>query len=210
MSIRLVIADQHEVVLAGVAVMLQGTDIEIIGTASSGRETIDLVMEREPDLALLEISLAEVDGIQAMGQIKLERPDIRVLMFSNYNNPRHIARAVALGAEGYLLKSCSRDELAESITSAAKGEQIWTRSELRRVGAAMATPAGAITLDVALTQREMQVLESIVNGSTNRDIGDDLDISYETVKEHVQHVLRKIGITDRTQAAIWAVREKLY
>jgi DNA-binding NarL/FixJ family response regulator len=99
--------------------------------------------------------------------------------------------------------------LLQIIRTAAAGESTWTRNELRRVGAAMATPVASGDLDVSLTRREMEVLRQMVSGETNRDIAKTLSISYETVKEHVQHVLQKIGVTDRTQAAVWAVRRKL-
>ncbi len=108
-----------------------------------------------------------------------------------------------------MLKGCSRDELVQAIRSAAEGESAWTRDELRRVTGALATPRLATDVEVPLTQRESEVLRQLALGLTNKEIAQALHISYETVKEHVQHILRKIGVSDRTQAAVWAVRKKL-
>jgi DNA-binding NarL/FixJ family response regulator len=149
------------------------------------------------------------DGLTALGRIKLEKPRLPVLILSAYDNPTYVARAVALGAHGYVLKSASREELVEAIRRAAKGETTWTRDELRRVTGALATPRLGSDVEVPLTERESEVLKQLANGLTNKEIAQALHISYETVKEHVQHILRKIGVTDRTQAAVWAVHKNL-
>ena len=128
---------------------------------------------------------------------------------ADYNNPAYVARAVAMGASGYLLKGCTRDELVNAITKAAAGESVFTRDELRRVTGAIATPRIADDVDVPLTQREAEVLRELVKGLTNKQIAEVLHIGHETVKEHVQHIIHKIGVTDRTQAAVWAVRKGL-
>ncbi len=114
-----------------------------------------------------------------------------------------------LGAAGYLLKGASREELLAGIRKAASGENAWSREELRRITGALATPRLAADVDVPLTQRESEVLRLLAMGMTNKEIAQSLHISYETVKEHVQHILRKLGVSDRTQAAVWAVRKKL-
>jgi DNA-binding NarL/FixJ family response regulator len=114
-----------------------------------------------------------------------------------------------LGASGYLLKGCTREQLIKAIHTAASGESAWTRDELRRVTGALATPRLAADVEVPLTQRESEVLRQLAYGLTNKEIAQALHISYETVKEHVQHILRKIGVSDRTQAAVWAVRKGL-
>jgi DNA-binding NarL/FixJ family response regulator len=116
---------------------------------------------------------------------------------------------VALGANGFLLKGSSRDQLLAAIRKVASGEDAWTRDELRRVTGALATPRLASDVEAPLTQRESEVLRQLAFGLTNKEIAQALGISYETVKEHVQHILRKIGVTDRTQAAVWAVRKGL-
>jgi DNA-binding NarL/FixJ family response regulator len=209
MSIKLLIADDHQVVRSGIKSLVSGTDIDVVGEAANGEEAVQMADKHDPDLVLLDIRMPEVDGLTALGRIKMMHPDTAVVMLSTYDNPTYVARAVALGASGYLLKGATRDELIAAIRKVANGEDAWTRDELRRVTGALATPRMAADVEVPLTQRESEVLRQLAFGLTNKEIGQALGISYETVKEHVQHILRKIGVTDRTQAAVWAVRKGL-
>ncbi len=209
MSIKLLIADDHEVVRSGLKSLVAGTDIKVIAEAATGEAAVRLALKHEPDVVLLDIRMPEGDGLNALGRIKLERPSMPVLILSTYDNPTYVARAVALGASGYLLKGTSREKLLEAIRMAAQGQSAWTRDELRRVTGALATPRLAADVEVPLTQRESEVLRQLAYGLTNKEIALALHISYETVKEHVQHILRKIGVSDRTQAAVWAVRKGL-
>jgi DNA-binding NarL/FixJ family response regulator len=162
-----------------------------------------------PDVVLMDIRMEGGDGLNTLGRLKLDHADLPVVLFSAYDNPTYIARAVALGAAGYVLKSAPRERLIEALQTAAAGESAWTREELRRVTGALATPRLSQDIEVPLTQRESEVLRQMAQGLTNKEIAKMLEISYETVKEHVQHILRKIGVTDRTQAAVWAVRKNL-
>jgi DNA-binding NarL/FixJ family response regulator len=207
--IKLLIADDHEVVRSGLKGMLADTEIKVVAAVASGPEAVKYVLENQVDVVLLDVRMPDGDGLNTLGRIKLDKPDSRVLMFSFSDNPTYVARAVALGASGYLLKICTRDELVLAIKTVATGENLWTRDELRRVSGALATPRLAADIEAALTQRESEVLRQLALGLTNKQIADALHISYETIKEHVQHILRKIGVTDRTQAAVWAVRKKL-
>ena len=209
MTIKLLIVDDHEVVRSGLKSMLADTDLKVVGEAASGEAAVKLVSKQKFDVVLLDVRMPEGDGISALGRIKLEKPSLPVLMFSNYDNPTYVARSVALGASGYLLKGIGREKLIEAIQLAAGGENIWTRDELRRVTGALATPRLTADVEVPLTQRESDVLHQLAFGLTNKEIAQALNISYETVKEHVQHILRKIGVTDRTQAAVWAVLKGL-
>jgi len=209
MSIKLLIADDHEVVRAGLKSLFAGTDIKIAAEASSGEQAVRLALKHEPDVVLMDIRMPDGDGLNALGRIKLDRPNMPVLVLSTYDNPTYVARAVALGASGFLLKGISKDKLIEAIKMAASGQNAWTRDELRRVTGALATPRLAADVEVPLTQRESEVLRQLAFGLTNKEIAMALHISYETVKEHVQHILRKIGVSDRTQAAVWAVRKGL-
>ena len=206
MSIRLLVADDHPMVRAGVKKMIEGKDIKIVAECADGVEALTQTLKRKPDVVLMDIRMPQRDGLNALGRIKIENPDMPVLMYSGFDNPTYIARAVALGANGYLMKTCSASELISAIKTAAKGEDTWTRTELRRVTGALATPRPGISLEAPLTQREIEVVRYICDGMTNKQIGEEMEISYETVKEHVQHILRKIGLTDRTQAATWALR----
>jgi len=208
-KIKLLIADDHEVVRCGLKILLADTDIEIIAEVATGEAAVQYALENEVDVVLLDIRMPEGDGLTALGRIKLDKPELPILMLSTFDNPTYVARAVALGASGYLLKGCTRDKLIGAIRIAAAGESAWTRDELRRVTGALATPRLAADVEVPLTQRESEVLRQLAYGLTNKEIAQALHISYETVKEHVQHILRKIGVSDRTQAAVWAVRKEL-
>lgn len=209
MPIRLLVADDHEVVRSGLKSLVSGTEITIAAEASTGDEAVRLVEQHKLDVVLLDVRMADSDGLNALGRIKLSKPKLPVLMLSGYDNPTYVARALALGASGYLLKSMAGDELLSAIRRVAEGGDAWNRDELRRVTGALATPRVAGDIEVPLTQRETEVLGQLAFGLTNKEIAQVLGISYETVKEHVQHVLQKIGVSDRTQAAVWAVRKGL-
>ncbi len=209
MSIKLLIADDHEVVRCGLRSLMAGTEIEIVGEAATGEQAIQLALELRPDVVLLDIRMPGGDGLNVLGRLKLDVPQIAVLILSTYDNPTYVARAVALGAAGYVLKGIDRDGLLDAVRKAAAGESAWTRDELRRVTGALATPRLNADVEVPLTQRESEVLRQLALGLTNKEIAQSLHISYETVKEHVQHILRKVGVSDRTQAAVWAVRKGL-
>ena len=210
MAIRVLIADDHEVVRTGIRSVLQtDPNIEVVGEATDGEETVRLALELSPDMVLLDIRMPGNDGLNALGRIKLERPSMPILVLSTYDNPTYVARAVALGANGYLMKTAKNEEVLAAINRVARGESIWTREELRRVTGALATPRLSDDIEVPLTRRESEVLRQLAHGLTNKEIAQALGISYETVKEHVQHILRKVGVADRTQAAVWAVRKGL-
>ena len=209
MKKRLLVVDDHEVIRLGVRVLLEGTDIEVSDEASSSPEAIEKIGRDQPDAVLLDIRMTGGDGLNCLGRIKLDYPDLPIVLYSAYDNPTYIARAVALGASGYLLKNASRERLITALQKAFAGEQAFTKEELRRVTGALATPRLNQDIEVPLTQRESEVLRQMAQGLTNKEIAKLLGISYETVKEHVQHILRKVGVSDRTQAAVWAVRRNL-
>jgi DNA-binding NarL/FixJ family response regulator len=208
-KIRMLVADDHEVVRCGLQTLLADTEVEIVAEVATGEAAVEYAVKNDVDVVLMDIRMPQGDGLNALGRIKLDKPDLPVLMLSTFDNPTYIARAVALGASGYLLKGCTREKMLSSIRTAASGESAWTRDELRRVTGALATPRLAADVEVPLTQRESEVLRQLAYGLTNKEIAQALHISYETVKEHVQHILRKIGVSDRTQAAVWAVRKQL-
>tara|TARA_Y100001933_G_scaffold264608_1_gene331252 strand:+ start:60 stop:698 length:639 start_codon:yes stop_codon:yes gene_type:complete len=211
MAIRILIADDHEVIRVGLRSMLQSDGIEVVAEADSGTETL-VAVERHAtilDLVLLDVRLPEGDGLKILGSLKDTHPDLPVLMISTFDNANYMARSVALGASGYVLKDSDQTALLERIRKAAAGDMVWRREELRRVSGALSTPRMPVDVEVTLTQRESEVLHQLAHGLTNKQIAEVLGISYETVKEHVQHILRKIGVSDRTQAAVWAVRQGL-
>jgi len=209
MTIRLLIADDHQVVRFGLSQLVRDTEIEIVAEAATGEDTVRLSVQTSPDVAMVDVVMPQGDGLSLLPRLKAECPSLPVLMLSAHDNPTFIARAVALGAVGYLLKGTDRETILQAIRDAAAGKTIWTRDALRRVTGALATPRLSVDVEAPLTQRESEVLTRLAEGLTNKQIAQALHISYETVKEHVQHILHKIGVTDRTQAAVWAVRKGL-
>jgi DNA-binding NarL/FixJ family response regulator len=182
MNIKLLVADDHDVVRTGLKSLLNGSDVKIVGEAATGEAVLRLTKKLNPDVVLLDIQMPDKDGLWALGRLKVDFPEVPVLIFSAFDNPAFIARAVALGAHGYLLKSTGKKELVEAIHTAAAGKTIWTREELRRVTGALATPRLNSDVEVPLTQRESEVLKQLAQGATNKEIAVALHISYETVR----------------------------
>lgn len=209
MIYKILIVDDHEVVRVGLRQMLAATDFEISDEAATAEIGLQKFLDGFFDLVILDIRLPGGDGLQLLGKIKSHTPRQSVLVLSAYDNPTYLARAVALGANGFVMKTENAERLLDAISRTARGESIWSREELRRVTGSLATIRLGSDTEIPLTQREGDVLKHLANGLTNKEIAMALGISYETVKEHVQHILRKIGVTDRTQAAVWAVRNNV-
>ena len=209
MTVRMLVADDHMVIRTGLASLLAGSDIEIVAEAATGEEAVTEAEKSKPDVVLLDIRMPDGDGLSTLEKLRAKVPDSKVVMLSTYDNPTYIARAVALGASDYVLKGSSREDLITTIMAAAAGESPSRAGELRRVAAAMKIRQVLDDDEVPLTQRETQVLRHVALGLSNKEIGRSLEISVETVKEHVQNILRKIAVSDRTQAAVWAVRKGL-
>jgi DNA-binding NarL/FixJ family response regulator len=209
MPIRLMICDDHEVIRTGLASLLAGPEIEIVAEAANGKDALRLAIKDNPDIILLDIRMPDGDGLATLEKIRQKAPDCKVIMLSTYDNPTYIARAVALGASDYVLKGSSRDDIFATIMACAAGESPSRTGELKKIANTMKVKAAIDDDDVPLTQRETQVLRHVALGLSNKEIGKSLEISVETVKEHVQNILRKIAVSDRTQAAVWAVRKGL-
>jgi len=205
----MLVADDHEVIRSGMASMLEGTEIEIVGQAGSGQETVSLARELKPDVISLDIRMENGDGLTALEQIREAMPDSKVMILSTFDNPTYVARAHALGAKEYVLKGSSRDQLVDAIRAVAAGKDSPRQGQMSRIAGQMATRNKQPDSEIPLTQRETQVLRHLALGLSNKEIAQSLEISIETVKEHVQHLLRKMGVNDRTQAAVWAVRKGL-
>ena len=208
MSIKLLVADHDEIALAGIRVLLNGANVEIVGEARTGAELQRLFEETKPDVVLLEALLPDQDGLQVLERIRRITFEAPVLFFSAHEVPGYIARAVAMGANGYVLKSADGSELSEAIRRASVGDDTWTKRLLRQVSSALrlGLSSAGVDTDGLLTPRENEVLQLVTAGLKNKQIADELGISSETIKEHVQNILRKVGVSDRTQAAVWAVR----
>ncbi len=210
MSIRLLIADDHELVRSGLVAMLEGTEIEIIAQATNADEALALALEHRPAVILTDVRMPPRDGLLVIEKIREASPETQVVVFSTYDNPTYVARSIAMGAADYVLKGANRHQLTTAILRAARGEEPPETSLLQKLKSSMARRKDrSDTNDIPLTNRELQVLRHIALGLSNREIGRSLGISIETVKEHVQNILRKVDANDRTQAAVWAVRRGL-
>ena len=209
MKINLLVADDHAVIREGIAAILKGSEIEVVAEAETGNQAIEQAMKLKPDVVLLDVRMPDTDGLEALERIADRSPRTKVVMFTGHENPTYIARAVALGAAGFVMKGASKDEIVSAINRAHTGLPPETDSLMGKVRNTMARRRPTYDEDIPLTNREVQVLRHVALGLSNREIGRSLDISIETVKEHVQNILRKIDVADRTQAAVWAVKRGL-
>lgn len=207
-SISVVIADDHEMIRLGLAALLKGSDVKIVGEAADGAQAVDVAAKLKPDVVLVDVLMPKNDGFWALEKLRKKLPQTAVVMLSVSENPTHVARAASLGAADYVLKGCSKHELVHALHRAVKGGEPSESSIMRRVRLTMAKRKDRDD-DVPLTNRELQVLRHIAMGLSNREIAKALEISIETVKEHVQNLLHKLKLGDRTQAAVWAVRNEL-
>lgn len=210
LSIRVMLVDDHEIWRDGVKSMLKESEFLVVGEAGGGREAIKRLSECSPRLVLLDIRMPEGDGFEALGKIKALDATIAVLMLSTYENPTFIAKAVAAGASGYLLKGCSRDELLGALRAVANGDTLISAEDLvRSLRSVSEATAESTDLFQPLTAREQEVLRLVATGLTNREIGSVLFISEGTAKTHIEHIIGKLGVSDRVQAAVWAARHGL-
>jgi DNA-binding NarL/FixJ family response regulator len=204
--IRLLIADDHAVVRTGLR-QLVGTfeDVELVGEAANGEEAVALCAEREPDVVLMDLEMPVLDGIEATRQIVAVQPGVAVVVLTSFSDRDEILRALDAGAVGYLLKDAEPDDLAKAVVAAARGE---APLDPRASRALLSARSRASPLD-ALSDREREVLAMVARGLPNKLIARELSISEKTVKAHLTSVFRTIGVTDRTQAALWAERNGL-
>ena len=209
MAIKLIVADDQAVVRKGLATLLAGEDIEIVAEAATGSEAVRKTKKCKPDVVLLDVRMPNMDGLEALARIRKSVPTTKVIMISAYDNPSYVARAVALGAEDFLLKDSPAETFMATINRAVRGEAPPANSTLTQVRAILTERRDPVADDVPLTKREYQVLRHLAYGLSNREIGYSMGISVETVKEHVQNVMRKFDMACRTAAAVWAVKRGL-
>jgi DNA-binding NarL/FixJ family response regulator len=208
MSISVLVADDHQMVRSGLLGLFADTDIQIVAEAADATEAVGRTLEHRPDVVLLDVRMNDNSGLDALAEIKEAIPEMPIVILSTYDNPTYVARALALGACDYVTKGTSREDLIHVIEAAAAGKSPVESGLLYNIAATLGSKQHAGD-DIPLTSRESQVLRHIALGLSNREIATSLQISIETVKEHVQNILRKVRVSDRTQAAVWAVRRNL-
>ena len=210
-AIRVLIVDDHAVVREGLRTFLELQDgIEVAGEAGDGEQAIRLASELEPDVILMDLVMPGVDGVTAMRAVRKRSPRSRVIVLTSFLDDERLMPAIEAGADGYLLKDVEPSELARAIRTAQTGQAMIAPSVAGRLLRTLSRPRSASTVDAdQLTRREREVLELIAAGRSNKRIAFELGIAEKTVKTHVGHVFAKLGVTDRTQAALIAVRSGL-
>lgn len=203
--IRLLISDDHPVVRAGIGGMLSGErDFEVVGEATNGSEAVALANRTKPDVILMDLRMPEMDGVEAISRIKERHPEINILVLTTYESDADVIKAIENGAIGYMLKDAPRDELLQGIRNAAEGKPILAPSVTARLMDRVREPTKA-----ALTSREVEILELVAGGASNKEIAKELWITEITVKTHMAHIFEKLDVTDRTAAVTTALRRNI-
>ena len=204
--IRVLLVDDHAVVRHGLKQLLAtDAEIEVVGMAADGEEAVDLVRRHRPDVVLMDLAMPGLDGIGATRSIVGEHPDVRVVVLTSFGDESRIIAALDAGAQGYLLKHTEPDALVEAVRSANAGLAPLDP----RAGRALLNRQRERQIRAELSQREREVLELVTQGLANKQIARRLGISERTVKAHLTNIFQRIGVTDRTQAALWAERNGL-
>jgi DNA-binding NarL/FixJ family response regulator len=208
---RALIADDHEVVSMAYRLLLEKAGIEVFGIVSTGRQAVDAALELEPDVVLLDIVMPDMDGLAALSVIKYLRPEIHLFVLTSHGEKEYMARAVELGASAFFSKSVSPDKLIESLLAVLTGIGVSDQEPLVESPQAPTVPGMAFAIPDRppkddLTDQEKVILTLLSMGCNTQDIIEQLVVSRNTLKSHLRHIYRKIDVSDRTQAAIWAIR----
>ena len=200
-TIKILVADDHPVVRAGIRGMLETQpDFEVIAEAKNGQEALEQASKLKPNVVLMDLRMPQMEGVEAIGKIKAQYPDIHILVLTTYDTDADIVRAVEAGATGYLLKDAPREELFRAVRATAKGETV------------LAPPVAARLMEKvrdhgeqALSAREIDVLLLVARGASNQDVAEKLHVSTATVKSHLIQIYQKLGVSDRTAAVTTAI-----
>jgi DNA-binding NarL/FixJ family response regulator len=199
--IRLLIADDHPVVRDGLRAMLATQpDMELVGEAATGNQAVERARALHPDVVLMDLQMPGLDGPAAIAALREQAPEVRVLVLTTYGTDADIARAVDAGVTGYLLKDAPREQLFGAIRAAARGESVLSPSVATRVLGRMRAPA-----EEALSPRELEILQAVARGLSNKEVGRRLYVSEATVKTHLLRIFGKLGVDDRTAAVTVAL-----
>jgi len=209
--IRIIIADDHHVVRRGLVFFLKTQrGIEIVGEAANGKEAIELAETLHPDVILMDIMMPIMNGIEATRVIRSKQPEVKILMLTSFSDQDHVLPALEAGASGYQLKDIQPDELVLSIKELMNGQnKLHPKATSHLLANLSGEKNHALRAIQTLTKRELEVLKEIANGKSNKEIAQSLYITEKTVKTHVTNLLSKLELADRTQAALFAVRNFL-
>jgi len=216
-KINVVLADDQTMIRQGLGyVISMQPDMQVVGEASDGQEAVDLVCELVPDVVLMDVQMPVKSGIQATREIKAKHPQIRVLILTTFDNHNYVVEGIRAGAVGYMLKDADSQEMLDLIRRAYKGEALFhtvtaakALAEVLQTQQQVPKPQAPLTLLQELTERELDVLQQLAYGYRNDQIAQNLFISEGTVKTHVHRILHKLGVEDRTQAVVKALRHGL-
>lgn len=209
---KVLIADDHVIVREGLIALLDmADDIKVVGEAADGREAINMTKQLRPDVVLMDIRMAELDGVQATREIKARFPEVHVIALTNYDDDEYVFDCLRYGASGYLLKDVSPEDLVKAIKSAVQDESLVDPSVLNKVLGQFRqlTEDGSNLTDDKLSPREKEVLEALTAGLSNKEIAQKLYISEKTVKAHFSSIYRKLNVSTRSQAIVGAVKSGL-
>lgn len=210
MSIKIMLADDHVLMREGVKQLLEfDGSIEIIAEASDGEECLKLLKKCKPQVLLLDINMPKMNGIEVLEEIKKQKIDVRVLILTVHNEVEYLLKAVDIGVDGYILKESESAELRRAIDLVANGENYIQPKLIPMLNSRLLSRDKDKDKIELLTQREMEVLIQIANGMINKEIATSLHISERTVKNHISNIFKKIEVSDRTQAAVFAIKNDI-
>jgi NarL family two-component system response regulator LiaR len=209
-TIRILIADDHAIVREGLRALIGAKpDMELVGEAADGVEAVQKARSLQPDVILLDLVMPRKDGIEAIGEIKQENPEAHILVLTSFAEDEKVFSAIKAGALGYLLKDSSPQELLQAIRDVHRGESSLHPAVARKLIGELNRPSDLPATEEPLTEREVEVLSLVARGLSNQEIAERLVVSERTVRTHVSNILGKLHLANRTQAALYAVREGL-
>ena len=210
-EIKIVIVDDHEMVRNGLSVMLEREeDFTVIGEANNGKEAVELVGKLQPDVVLMDLRMPEMDGVEAMRQIRAKDDSVEFLVLTTFDSDEYIFDAIEAGAKGYLLKDTSREELFKAVRTVNRGESMIEPAVVSRVLDRLAQLSQRVARGpdhLTLSDREVEVLQLMAKGSANKQIAGDLSITESTVKTHVANIFQKLEVSHRTEAVTKAMSQ---
>lgn len=207
-DIRILIVDDHTVVRDGLHALLSAEPgMEVVGAAGDGEEAVRLAQSLVPDIILLDLVMPYKDGVQATLEIKRDHPAIRILILTSFGEDHQVFSAIKAGATGYLMKDTSADDLIRAIHDAYENRPVLQPEIARKLMDGIQNQDSGVNDEVALTEREVEILQHLAQGKSNQQIADDLFLSERTVRTHITNILGKLGLANRTQAVLYALRE---